>query len=498
MQKQISTLVLLAILAPWVVFPAPVSAQTGEVSFSMNRLVSDDDFTDTVTMSAERIQHFLDNQAGVLKRETFVVGTETFTAAQVIYNAAKANNISPKVLLVTIQKESSMITRSNFNTSGYSGSKQYYLDWVVFYGWCDSCSTGVNKGFVNQMNSAAAAFRRYLDNIADPARGYTVSGWGPNITKSLVCISSDAAPPRNLCKAGSTIQITPVNAATAALYTYTPHPGGNFAFWYIWNQFGFGTHRLYPDGSLLRAKGGSRVYLIEKGEKRPFVTVGAFVSRYSFSKVITVNSDQLDLYDNGPSIAYANYSLLQPPGPGVYLLVDNTVRPISSGAAFKAAGFSRDEVVKVSWADIGQFSVGEKITTENIFPSGQLFQSKKTGTIYFVKDGLRYGVPSRDILKNQFKNRKAIPIASEALQKYPMNGVVVFKDGELITNKKGGTAYFMSNGQKLPIASWDVAVAYHFDKIWKNIIKTDQVSLDAIPTGPTLDIDGVVQTTAKK
>jgi hypothetical protein len=464
----------------------------------MNRIVSDDDFTSLVGMSAERIQNFLNRQSGVLKNETFTVGTETKTAAEVIYAAAVANNISPKVLLTTIQKESSMITRSNFNTSSYSGSKQYYLDWVVFYGWCDSCSTGSNKGFVNQMNSAAAAFRRYLNNIADPARGYTVSGWGPNITKSLLCISSDAASPRNLCKAGTTIKITPVNAATAALYTYTPHPGGNFAFWTIWNQFGFGAaQKLYPDGALLRAKNGVSVYLIDKGEKRKFASTSAFISRYSYSKIITVNADELDLYETGPSIAYANYSLLQTPKGGVYLLVDTVIRPIVSSAAFKAAGFTRDEVVKVQWKDLAPFTVGEQITTKNIFPSGQLMQNKKSGVISFVLDGVRHGIPSKDIMKNQFGARRPIPVSPEQLNKYTVGDPVVFKDGELLQSKTGGTKYFMSNGQKLPIANDETIVAYHFDKIMKNLIKTEQKVLDVIPTGPTLDINGLVQVSSR-
>ncbi len=70
---------------------------------------------------------------------------------------------------------------------------------------------------------------------------------------------------------------------------------------------------------------------------------------------------------------------------------------------------------------------------------------------------------------------------------------MTFKDGELITSKKGGTAYFISNGQRLPIASWDAAIAFHFDKIWKNLITTDDASIAAQDLGPTLDVDGLVQ-----
>ncbi len=452
--------------------------------FNPNMIVSDDEFTDTTSMSAAKIQEFLQLQSGVLKNLHVTVDGADKTAAQVIYDAAVANNISPKVLLTTIQKESSMLSRSSFSTSGYSGSQQYYLDWIMFYGWCDSCSSGSNKGFVNQINSAAAAFRRYLNAIA--AQGYTISYWGPGMTKSIACISSDAS--RGICVAGQNIAITPANAATAALYTYTPHPGGNKSFWSLWNSYGFGWRRLYPDGSLLRAKNSSVVYLIQNGVKRAFVSNAAFLSRYSYSNVITVNPDHLFFYENGRSIKFANYSLLKTPRGGIYLLVDDTIRAIPSRTIFRTAGFSNDEVVKVTWNDIASFPQGPDITAENIYPSGRLLQNKKSGVVYYVKDGVRHGIPSREIYKSQFGKRKSTAVAPSVLDTYTLGEPVGFKDGELVVLKAGGTVYFISNGQKLPIESMEVAKAYKFDLIWKNLIRTNQASLDAHPTGPTLTL----------
>ena len=66
MKKQISTLLAVALMANLALFAPPVQAQTGTVSFSMNRIVGDDVFTDTGGMSFGRIHHFLDTQSGVL------------------------------------------------------------------------------------------------------------------------------------------------------------------------------------------------------------------------------------------------------------------------------------------------------------------------------------------------------------------------------------------------------------------------------------------------
>lgn len=461
---------------------------THAADFSMNMVISDDEMQDYTSMSAEKIQAFLELQTGVLKTHTAKLpdGT-TASAATILYQVAQTYRINPKVILTTIQKESSMLTRTTFT----SKPAQWYLDRIVFYSWCDSC-TDVRAsylGFYQQIDAAVGAYRRYLDQIADPARGYTISGWGPGIAKSLGCIDSDAA--RGLCTAGSTITITPVNASTAALYTYTPHPGGNYSFWSLWNQLGFNFRRVYPDGSLLRAQGGSNIYLIQNGVKRRFANSAAFLSRYSFNKVITVTKDHLFFYDDGRSINFANYSLLATPQGGIYLLADDTIRPIKSQAAFKAAGFSRDEVVKVSWTDLDQYATGTEITTENIYPSGQLMQNKTNGMVFFIKDGVRHPVPSRDIFKNQFGKRKPIGVSLAKLETYTFGDPVGFRDGELITSKKGGTAYFISNGKRLPIASWEAAKAYHFDAIWKNLIATDDASIAVHPVGQTLDVAGV-------
>ncbi len=460
--------------------------QAAEPGFSRHYIISDDEFVDYAGMSVAKIQQFLDTKTGPLKT---YVHTDGRTAAQVIFDAAQASRINPKVLLVTIHKESSMITRTSF-PSGL----QYYLDWIVFYGWCDSCSTGSNKGFANQLNAAAAAYRRYLDQIA--VSGFSISGWGPGLTKNIRCIDSDYNNDRELCTPGTNINIIPANGATSALYTYTPHPGGNYAFWYHWNNFGFNLRRYYPDGTLLRAEGGSSVYLVQDGLLRRFATSGAFLSRYSFNRVVTVPPDHLLVYDMGKEIKYANYSLLKAPNGGIYLLADETKRAIAGMKVFRQAGWSKEEVVKASWEDLNAYSDGEKITMENIYPSGQLLRNKKTGSMWYVKDGIRYGIFNKEIYKSQFGNRKLIGVEPTEIEKYPKGTMIGFKDGELITSKtNGGTAYFISNGQRLPIASAAAFTAYRFD--WSNLLRVDDRAIDLHPLGQILDVDSLVKTASR-
>lgn len=474
-----------AVVALFFWFAPPVT-KAADPAFSPHYVISDDEFVDYNGLSAEKIQLFLDSKPGILK--TFV-DTDGRSAAKIIYDAAQTNRISPKVLLTTIQKESSMITRTNF-----SSGQQYYLDWVMFYGWCDSCSTGTNKGFANQVSAAAGAFRRYIDLINE--RGFSISGWGPGLTKSLTCLDSDFDNGRELCIPGEKINIIPANTATSALYTYTPHPGGNYAFWYHWNNFGFNLRRYYPDGTLLRAEGGSSIYLVENGLLRRFANSGAFLSRYSFNRVITVPADHLFVYDYGKEIKYANYSLLKTPTGGIYLLADDVKRPIAGMNVFRQAGWHKEEVVKASWEDLNQYTDGDPVTLADIYPSGQLLRNKKTGSMWYVKDGIRYGIFNKELFKSQFGNRKLIPSTSEEIEKFPKGSMIGFKDGELVTSKKnGGTAYVISHGERLPIASAAAFEAYRFN--WSNLLRVDDRAIDLHPLGPILDVDSLVKSASQ-
>lgn len=166
-------------------------------------------------------------------------------AAQIIKNASDTYNINPKVLLVTIQKESSMVTDS------WPLRVQY--DAIMGFDCPDSgpgnsanCNSAY-AGFYNQINLAARQFKIYADS---PQNYRYKSGQTVNIQFN----------PNYSC--GS----TPVfieNQATAGLYNYTPYQPnqaalnnlyghgdgcsayGNRNFWRMFNEWFGRTTYLY-------------------------------------------------------------------------------------------------------------------------------------------------------------------------------------------------------------------------------------------------------------
>ncbi|MBP9738691.1 hypothetical protein KBD20_03310 [Candidatus Saccharibacteria bacterium] len=121
-------------------------------------------------------------------------------AAQIIKNAANAYNINPKVLIVLLQKEQTLVT------DDWPWSSQYRS--ATGYGCPDTAPCDAEYyGFTNQVTKAAFQFRRYATYPSEyrykPYQNNTIQ-YNPNAG----CGSS-------------TVYIE--NLATAGLYNYTPY-----------------------------------------------------------------------------------------------------------------------------------------------------------------------------------------------------------------------------------------------------------------------------------
>lgn len=193
--------------------------------FNPGNIISDEVFFFGAAMSAADIQRFLDahnpncvgGPDGTPCLRSFTqtttsrsadaycngyVGAANESAATIIAKVAVSCNISPKVLLVTLQKEQSLVTDS----AGQLYAKRYQK--ATGYACPDTapCDTSY-YGFENQVFMSAWQFQKYAHN----PDGYTYrAGHTVNILYN----------PNAACGSSSVfIQ----NQATAGLYIYTPY-----------------------------------------------------------------------------------------------------------------------------------------------------------------------------------------------------------------------------------------------------------------------------------
>lgn len=180
-----------------------ISGGTPSGEFSPDTVISEATFRDSTSMTVSDIQRFLERQPGVLKslRARDHNGNVRY-ASEMIAEAAVAFRINPKVLLVKLQKEQSLL--------GDTTPTQRQLDWATGCGRGDSYTSYQYQGFGNQVWWGA----QKLDKNSKP--------WRPGIRMMID---------------GSAVY--PTNSATYSLYKYTPHLRGTTSFWLLyWRYFG--------------------------------------------------------------------------------------------------------------------------------------------------------------------------------------------------------------------------------------------------------------------
>ncbi|MGB4778676.1 LGFP repeat-containing protein [Microbacterium sp.] len=204
--------------------PAAVAASAGD--FDAGYLISDRNFFDSQSMTADEVQSFLSSKvnscpasAGMPCLKDYTAHSTpamqadaycaayaggTMSAAQLIVSVSQACDINPKVMLVMLQKEQGLVTATSPTPRNYSAA--------LGQGCPDGAECDPNyAGFFYQVYGAARQFQIY---IKSPKLFAYQVGWNS--------ILYQATPPDwdRIC---GTKQVYIQNDATRALYIYTPY-----------------------------------------------------------------------------------------------------------------------------------------------------------------------------------------------------------------------------------------------------------------------------------
>jgi hypothetical protein len=173
-------------------------------TFDPDMVISDRTFRAVGSMSQAQVQSFLTAQTGILKTYAAPdISGIVKPASQIVWEAAQAFGVSPKVLLATLQKEQGLLTGTAPTAKA--------LDWAMGCGVPDS-------GVLN------TAYKGFGKQLWYGAQSLSVDGaaWHAGITRK--------------CGDGT---VSPANVSTCSLYTYTPWIAGNQLFWTVyWRYFG--------------------------------------------------------------------------------------------------------------------------------------------------------------------------------------------------------------------------------------------------------------------
>lgn len=470
----------------------PIETQAIEAEFNPSLIISDAELMDYSSLNLQQIQTFLEKYNSYLASYQTVNAYGTIkTAAEIIYDASnnnydceKANlsdnpteserqlkchkitTISPRFMLVLLQKESSLVEEKN--------PSQGRLDWATGYGCPDNWTCNpYYKGFGKQVNSAALQFLAYMET----PHKYGFKGGGTyTFNNPFGTISQEK------------MTVTVSNQATAALYNYTPHVfNGNYNVYKLYQRYFPTRNSHYPDGSLLQAKNEVGVWLIQNGLKRPFLSKSALVSRYDLNKIITVDPIELDAYEKGNPISLSNYALVRNPDGDIFLIVNDEKRKFSQADLMKQFGFNAAEIISSSFQDLSYYKEGAPLTANSIYPTGALLQDPRNGGVFFVKDGQKAPITDRVFLSTMFKDKKIIKASAKEIDKYEKISPVMFENGELLKSNSVSSVYLIADGKKKPFLRGEDFEALGYK--WSNIITVSPQLLYNYPQGEPVQLE---------
>jgi hypothetical protein len=249
-----------------------------------------------------------------------VVPAGAKSAAQLIWDVAQMYTINPQALIVLLQKEQGIVT------DDWAWAVQY--EKATGYMCPDTAPCNATKaGFYNQIENAAWQFRADIDNIASlDDWGYYGLGWN-NIRYS----------PNAAC---GTKAVYIENAATAALYKYTPYTPndaalanlygtgdacsayGNRNFWRYFNDwFGTTIEGTYPSPLYLDTT-SRKIYIIWQGYKYYVPSFDYLIAWRLHNRPVTeMDESFFEQFSNGDNLSNIAKASDDPNSP-LYLLDD--------------------------------------------------------------------------------------------------------------------------------------------------------------------------------
>ncbi|MBI4252948.1 hypothetical protein HY623_02070 [Candidatus Uhrbacteria bacterium] len=431
------------------------------LSFNPEDIIPDADFFHHEDMSRAEVQSFLERKQSTLATYTVVTHRgENKRASDVIWESATTNGLNPKVLLVLLQKEQSLIENQH--------PTPYNYDWATGFARCDSCAPtdpaiAAYKGFATQVEKAAWRSKYYITN----ANEFNYRAGAQAIVDG--------------------VSLIPRNNATAALYNYTPHLRGNFSFWKLWQSY-FG--KVFPDGMLVKENESSDIWLIQDGKKRKITSMSVLRSRFSEKNLVTVTRGSLDTYTEGMPLRFMQYSLLQVPSGGVFLIADDGKYIIPSRDVFRSIGFNPDEIVRVNDHDLDEIPT-KGILSKKQSPMEELVQDVRTGGVFALSGGIKRPLLERALLQANFARMPIRPDRKGALDAVPLGAPMLFSDGSLIKSDGDPTVYIISHGQKRQFVSEEAFTALGFS--WNQVMSTTGATLALHPLGAPVDIGRIIE-----
>ncbi len=418
--------------------------------FEAGNIISDTVFFDPGAMTADQVQAFLSAKGAncvageqpCLKNYVTTtvakaademcsgyVGGRAESAAQIIVGAAQSCGINPRVLLVLLEKEQSLVTKTKPTTTNYNKATGFACPDTAP---CDAQYFGL----FNQVYMAARQYVKYAVHPEQYPR------YRPGRDNAILFHPNAACG-----SAGVYIQ----NQATAGLYTYTPYQPnaaalanlystgdgcssyGNRNFWRLFTDW-FGSTQ---GGTLVRTTTNATVYLVSGTTKYPVPTTEVMAAYAPLGPVTYVSQAFLDRRATGPTAG----RFARSPDGSIFL--------VDFGRKFYAGTCA----LLTEWGGgCGSYVQLDDAQTTALSAGGTLSQGVATwsGRRYYVDDAARREVADVDSLTAAGLPTGTAYLSDAAVSWLPVASPVV-RPGLVVANRATGDWVLVSSAGTNPV-----------------------------------------------
>lgn len=446
-------------------------AQVVSPAFNPNKIIDDAIFSNTESFDGPNgVQRFLEIKNSVLANTnpSFLVklkepspiilkqGLEDpepnlprlRTAAELIWDASKQSGLNAQVILVTLEKEQSLITGRQNATDA---QLQKALDHAMGFACPDSGGCGdLFPGFYFQLfGNFDSAGNRYLGAAKSLMKSYSVAeGRGPVVDGAsakvgqTISIDNTQGDPYN---APASTLVTLANRATAALYRYTPHVfNGNYNFWKFFQDW-----FRFPNGTVLTVAGDPKTYIIQNGSRMllpDFVAKARNLSAVQKQRVTQADLDSYP-YDNvfGPA---DNTIVKVGDSPQEYVFINNKAHP-ASAFVIKQRSLSPDNFLPISAAEFALFESSTVLPPND----GTIVKGENTAAIYQVQNGVLKLFSAYTFKQRKIGIKDVTLVPDQEVASYTKSGFVPPLDGTLVKAANDASVYVIDQGLKRPLSA---------------------------------------------
>src|SRR3989338_1787466 len=507
-KKILSSIIIAAFFLPTISF----AQEAINPSFDPGFLISDAAFADTGTFgSSTGVQQFLESRGSVLAntdpvfltklREPADVALKTAledirpnlgrlrTAAELIYDAALGAGLNPQVLIVTLQKEQSLITK-NFTTDA---DLQRALDRALGYGCPDSqpCQASFLSFYGQFFGTLDVAGDRWLGAAKSLSKSFshevngTRVGRGPLIDAQNQAFGSgpfvrasrinDTVIFQNTLGGFAGVQaiqtITLKNFATTALYRYTPHVfNGNYNFWRFYNEW-----FRYPNGTVIKLSSDSTLWVIDNGLRRTFSTFVAQQRGINISNPIVVSPTEFASYIEGSRYLPKDGTIIKSDAETVYYLIEEGKRRKITDFTAKQRGLNIAAAVTLPQAEVQSYDLGSiLLPLENT-----LIKASDNPTVFMILGGVKRPITYAVFIQRKLNFADVALLPPAEVSEIPNGPLLPPSDGTIVRGS-GPAVYLVENGTKR-IFSYNVFVQRQYS--FASVVVLSDEEMNALTVG---------------